>query len=442
MQRVILGLFVTLLLLWSGLANAINNNRIENVRVWPAPDNTRVVFDLSDAPDYSYFMLNQTQPYRLVIDFAGTDLKVDLAEVESDSLLIKKIRTSSPKDKKSTRVVIELNQKLEPVLFPLATNDRYGNRLVVDLPGRSIERSGPALSADELQERKVTIAIDAGHGGDDPGSIGPAGTYEKDVVLKISRALADLINEDPAMQAYLIRTGDYYVGLDDRPRKAEEVKADLLVSVHADAFTSPQPRGASIWVLSMRRANNEMGRLLEDKERLSDVLGGVELSIRAEDTYGYLNEALVSMQMDHAMASGFEAAEDVISELKTITRMHKTKPQHASLAVLTSSSVPSMLIETGFISNPEEERLLRSNQHQQRLARAIYQGVRNYFTRKPPDGTVFATSRESRHVVKSGESLWMIAHRYNTSIKAIKERNNLSNSTVYIGQVLQIPTSP
>jgi len=424
------------MLSFAALANDINN-----VRVWPAPDNTRVVFDLSQSPDFSYFTLYQAEPYRLVIDFNATQLKVNLSATENESLLIKKIRTSTPKDKQSTRIVLELTEKIDVNVFPLAANDRYGERLVVDLPGRSLARKNEPLRVEQLEERKVTIAIDAGHGGDDPGSIGPSGTYEKHVVLKIAKALADIINRDPAMQAYLIRTGDYYVGLNARPRKAEEIKADLLVSIHADAFTSPQPRGASVWVLSSRRANNEMGRLLEDKERLSDVLGGVDLRIEEDDTYGYLNKALIDMSMGHAMSSGYDMATEVIAEMKAVARMHKTEPQHASLAVLTSGNVPSMLVETGFISNPQEEKLLQSNKHQQQLARSIYQGIRNYFQRRPPDGTLFATNRNSTHVVRSGESLSVLAKRYNTTIKAIKEQNDLNSNVLYVGQKLQIPSS-
>ncbi len=438
MQRWMTGWLVAALCLMGSVAHA---NTIKNVRVWPAPDNTRVVFDLSQSPDYSYFTLYDAKPYRLVIDFNDTKRGIDLSQVDPASLLIHKIRTSTPKSKNSTRIVLELSDKIEVNVFTLPANDRYGERLVVDLPGRSIERKNTPLRADQLEERKVTVAIDAGHGGDDPGSIGPRGTYEKHVVLKVAKALADLINRDPAMQAFLIRTDDYYVGLKARTLKAEEIKADLLVSVHADAFTTPQPRGASVWVLSSRRANNEMGRLLEDKERISDVLGGVDTKIKSEDTYGYLNKALIDMTMGHAMSSAFEMAEEVLAELNRVTRLHKKKPQHASLAVLTSGNVPSMLVETGFISNPHEEQQLLSNKHQQQLARAIYQGVRNYFTRRPPDGTLFATSRSSQHVVKSGESLSVLAHRYNTSIKAIKARNGLKSNVLQVGQVLEIPSS-
>ncbi|MGQ4276735.1 N-acetylmuramoyl-L-alanine amidase [Pseudidiomarina sp. E22-M8] len=435
MQRLIAVLFTLVLVCFAVPATA--KNTIENIRMWPSPDRTRVVFDMGEEPVFSYFHLNQSHPYRLVVDFPETDLNFNIDQFESNSLLVKTIRTSTAKDAGSTRIVLELDKTIEPQIQSLGPQGNYGHRLVIDLPGTSLKRDSTALRAEDLQERKVTVAIDAGHGGEDPGSIGPRGTYEKDVVLKIARALASMINSDPAMQAYLIRSDDYYVDVNERPRKAERIDADLFVSIHADAFVSPQPRGASIWVLSNRRASTEMGRLLENKERLSDVLAGVE---PAADEQEFLNETLVSMSMDHAMLSGYEAATEVLAELKRITKMHKTKPQHASLAVLTSTAMPSMLVETGFISNPTEEQLLRSNQHQQKLARAIYQGVRGFFMRRPPDGTMFASNRASRHVVRSGESLSILAQRYNTSVTAIKTRNNLNSSVIQIGQVLEIPS--
>ncbi|MEA3588318.1 N-acetylmuramoyl-L-alanine amidase [Pseudidiomarina sp. 1APP75-27a] len=435
MQRLIAVLFSLMLV---GFAVPVTaKNTIDNIRMWPSPERTRVVFDMGEEPAYSYFQLNQSHPYRLVVDFTQTDLKFNLDRFESNSLLVKTIRTSTPQNANSTRLVIELNKLIEPVIQSLGPQGGYGHRLVIDLPGQSLKRDSAALSAEDLQERKVTVAIDAGHGGEDPGSIGPRGTYEKNVVLKIARALASMINSDPGMQAYLIRSDDYYVDLNERPRKAERINADLFVSIHADAFVTPQPRGASIWILSNRRATSEMGRLLENKERLSDVLAGVEPAANEQE---FLNETLVSMKMDHAMLSGYEAATQVLSELGRITKMHKKDPQHASLAVLTSTAMPSMLVETGFISNPTEEQLLASNQHQQKLARAIYQGVRGYFMRRPPDGTLFAKNRASRHVVRSGESLSILAQRYNTSVRAIKSHNNLDSSVIRIGQVLEIPS--
>lgn len=436
---------------------AVAANAINAVRIQPSPDKTRVVFDLSSAPDYSYFTIYEVKPDRLVIDFNGTRLNTELGQLELSGKRVTKIRTSTPKNAQSTRIVLELTGRFTPNVFLLGPNDRFSDRLVVDLYDRADEVPGetaasdtessssqgrsnqPARTVDELAQRKVVIAIDAGHGGDDPGSIGPSGTYEKDVVLRVSRALADIINADPDMEAHLIRTGDYYVAHKRRVRKAEQLQADMLISVHADAFTTPQPRGGSVWVLSTRRATTEQGRLLEDKERFSELLGGVEESVRDDDDNGYLARAIVDMRMNDAMARGFEAAEDVIAAMKRVTRMHKTKPQHASLAVLTSANITSMLVEIGFISNPQEEKLLLSNKHQQQIARAIYQGARDYFMRRPPDGTSIASNRMIIHTVKSGESLSVLAQRYGTTVKAIKERNQLRSNVLRIGQQLEIP---
>lgn len=416
------------------------DNSIESVRVWPSPDKTRVVFDLSETPDYSYFMLNQQKPYRLVIDFNNTQLKAGLTNLGEDSLLVRKVRTSSPKDNRSSRIVIELNSKTEPNLFVLPANDSYKDRLVVDLPGKSVERSGPAKSIDELKDRKVTIAIDAGHGGDDPGSIGPRGTYEKNVVIRIARALAKMINDDPGMQAYLVRTGDYYIGLNERPQKAWDAKADFFVSIHADAFRTPQPRGGSVWVLSKRRADSEIGRWLENREQESELLGGVTDILSKNSHEPYLAETLLDMSMDSSIAGAYSAARHIIDEMSAITEMHKTKPQAASLAVLKSPDKPSLLVETGFISNPDEERLLTSNAHQQKMARALYNGIRRYFVSNPIDNTYLANQNSFTYTVKSGDSLSVLAQRYNTTVKAIKAENSLRSNVLKIGQKLTIPS--
>ncbi|MBJ7266323.1 MULTISPECIES: N-acetylmuramoyl-L-alanine amidase [Idiomarina] len=416
------------------------DNSVDSVRVWPSPDKTRVVFDLSDTPDYSYFTLYQQKPYRLVIDFNNTSLKADLNNLGKDSLLVDKIRTSSPKNSRSTRIVIELDSKSDANLFTLPANDSYKDRLVVDLPGKSIERSGPAKSVSELKDRRVTVAIDAGHGGDDPGSIGPRGTYEKHVVIRIARALAKLINDDPGMQAYLIRTGDYYVGLNERPQKAWDVKADFFVSIHADAFRTPQPNGASVWVLSKRRADSEVGRWLENREQQSELLGGVTDILSKNGHEPYLAETLLDMSMDSSIAGAYSAAKHIIDEMAGVTKMHKKTPQAASFAVLKSPDKPSLLVETGFISNPREEQLLTSNAHQQKLARALYNGIRRYFVSNPIDNTYLANQSSFTYTVKSGDSLSVLAQRYNTTVKAIKSENSLASNTLKIGQKLTIPS--
>ncbi|MCP1337971.1 N-acetylmuramoyl-L-alanine amidase [Idiomarina sp. M1R2S28] len=416
------------------------DNSIDSVRVWPSPDKTRVVFDLSDTPDYSYFTLYQQKPYRLVIDFNNTSLKTGLENLGEESLLVDKIRTSSPKNANSTRIVIELESKSDANLFTLPANESYKDRLVVDLPGKSKELSGPAKSVSELKDRRVTIAIDAGHGGDDPGSIGPRGTYEKHVVIRIARALAKLINDDPGMQAYLIRTGDYYVGLNERPQKAWDAKADFFVSIHADAFRTPQPSGGSVWVLSKRRAESEVGRWLENREQQSELLGGVTDILRKNGHEPYLAETLLDMSMDSSIAGAYSAAKHIIDEMSAVTEMHKHAPQAASLAVLKSPDKPSLLVETGFLSNPREEQLLTSNAHQQRLARAIYNGIRRYFVSNPIDNTYLANQSSFTYTVKSGDSLSVLAQKYNTTVKAIKTENNLTTSSLKIGQKLTIPS--
>lgn len=416
------------------------DNSVDSVRVWPSPDKTRVVFDLSDTPDYSYFTLYQQKPYRLVIDFNNTSLKAGLENLGKDSLLVDKIRTSSPKNANSTRIVIELDSKSDANLFTLPANESYKDRLVIDLPGKSIERSGPAKSVSELKDRRVTVAIDAGHGGDDPGSIGPRGTYEKHVVIRIATALAKLINDDPGMQAYLIRTGDYYVGLNERPQKAWDVKADFFVSIHADAFRTPQPNGASVWVLSKRRADSEVGRWLENREQQSELLGGVTDILNKNGHEPYLAETLLDMSMDSSIAGAYSAAKHIIDEMAVVTKMHKKTPQAASFAVLKSPDKPSLLVETGFISNPREEQLLTSNAHQQKLARALYNGIRRYFVSNPIDNTFLANQSSFTYTVKSGDSLSVLAQRYNTTVKAIKSENKLTSNSLKIGQKLTIPS--
>ncbi len=416
------------------------DNSVDSVRVWPSPDKTRVVFDLSDTPDYSYFTLYQQKPYRLVIDFNNTSLKAGLENLGEESLLVDKIRTSSPKNANSTRIVIELDSKSDANLFTLPANESYKDRLVIDLPGKSKERSGPAKSVSELKDRRVTIAIDAGHGGDDPGSIGPRGTYEKHVVIRIATALAKLINDDPGMQAYLIRTGDYYVGLNERPQKAWDAKADFFVSIHADAFRTPQPSGGSVWVLSKRRADSEVGRWLENREQQSELLGGVTDILSKNGHEPYLAETLLDMSMDSSIAGAYTAAKHIIDEMSTVTKMHKKTPQAASLAVLKSPDKPSLLVETGFISNPREEQLLTSNAHQQKLARALYNGIRRYFVSNPIDNTYLANQSSFSYTVKSGDSLSVLAQRYNTTVKAIKSENKLTSNSLKIGQKLTIPS--
>lgn len=216
------------------------------------------------------------------------------------------------------------------------------------------------------------------------------------------------------------------------------------MSIHADAFTSPQPNGASVWVLSLRRANSEIGKWIEDKEKHSELLGGAAGVLKDTASEKYLAQALLDMSMDHSMKTGFSVAEEVVSELRKVAKMHKKRPQAASLAVLKSPDIPSILVETGFISNPREERMLKTAQHQERLAKAIFTSIKNYYMQNPPDDSLFAKLKSqfpTKHKVRPGESLSILASRYNTSVSKLKTANNLKSNTLFIGQELDIPQS-
>lgn len=436
---VLLALFLCLI----NTTQAFAKNKIEGVRVWPSPDSTRVVFDMVDKPDFSYFMLSN--PLRLVVDLQQTEKAKYLPKVPNKHRLLSKLRYSTPKKKNSTRIVFELDRAVKPVIFALAPtgpNKRF-YRLVIDLKARSLPSSkSSSKKRTRATDRDIIIAIDAGHGGEDPGSIGPAGTYEKNITLQIAKRLARLVDNEPGMKARLTRTGDYYLKLNTRTSKARKKRADFFVSVHADAFSSPGPNGTSVWVLSLRRANSEIGKWLEDKEKHSQLLGGAADLIKDTANEKYLAKALLDMSMDHSMKTALEVASEVVKELKQVSKLHKKRPQAANFGVLKSPDIPSILVETGFISNPKEERKLNTAQHQQKLARAIFASIKNYYKRNPPDDSLFARLKNNepvKHKVKRGESLSVLANRYGTTISALKKQNQLKKNTLYIGQVLIIP---
>ena len=418
-------------------------NQINSVRVWPSPSNTRVVFDLKQEPDYSYFSL--AKPDRLVIDIKKTQKKFKLSSLKINSNLIKKIRYSKAKNSHSIRIVLDLNKSVKKQVFALSPTGPYGNRLVVDLQGPQPKaQAKPVMTSNtNKRNRDIIVAIDAGHGGEDPGSIGFTGSFEKRVTLSIANMLAQKINNTEGMKAVRIRTGDYYVSVNRRSNIARQKKADVLISIHADAFTTPQPSGASVWVLSVRRANSELGRWLEKSEKHSELLGGAAEIIQDTANERYLTQTLLDMSMDHSIATSYNLSNHMLKELKKITKLHKKKPQAASLGVLTSPDIPSILVETGFISNKQEEKNLNWKQHRQKLANAMYVALKNHFKRTPPDGTLWAQLKKHNrtHRVTRGESLSLLAQRYNVTVSNIKSANKLKSNQVKIGQVLTIPGS-
>lgn len=419
-------------------------NKIDSVRVWPSPESTRVVLDMKEKPEYSYFFLKN--PLRLVVDIKSTPGRnATFPKIEKKHQLVKKIRYSTPKNKSDTRLVFELLAPVKPVIFSLAPTGPYSDRLVFDLYSKEKPKAETVVkSRDISSDRDIVVAVVAGHGGEDPGSIGPSGTYEKTITLQIAKRLAAKINAEKGMKAVMPRTGDYYVKLNTRTDRARDKKADFLISIHADAFTSPQPRGGSVWVLSLRRANSEIGKWIENREQHSELLGGAADVLKDTQQERYLAQALLDMSMDHSMKTGFEVAEDVIAEMKKVTKMHKATPQAASLAVLKSPDIPSILVETGFISNPTEERLLKTREHQEKLANAIFKSVKGYFKNNPPEDSYFAKVKKDQprfHKVRSGESLSLLASRYGVSVNSLKKANQLSSNTLFVGQNLAIPRS-
>lgn len=438
-------------ILWAAIALMLamaspvwaSTNTIQDVRVGVHEDYTRIVFDLGREPNFTYFTLYDGGPHRIVIDFNETSYNFALTSITTNSLLLERIRPSTPPESSTSRVVLDVNQPVEPNIQVLEPNSSGTYRLVVDLPGQSVipERSQRVVrTADHEQLRPIVIAVDAGHGGRDPGSVGPTGKYEKHVTLAVAKYLADLIDADPTMESVLTRTGDYGVSLAQRARLIRQAHADFVISVHADAFTSPQPRGASIWTLSARRADTEFGRALEDRERLSDELYELEDAAQREGSE-YLVETLLDMRKSDSMQDGMLAAETILERLGRVTDLHRREPQGASLAVLSNIGTPSVLVELGFISNPQKERMLTSRDHQQALARALYNGVRANFILYPVEGTMLAHQRVQTHVVERGDSLSVIASEYSTSVEAIMQHNGLSSSMLRIGQELQIPAS-
>ncbi|WP_421333842.1 N-acetylmuramoyl-L-alanine amidase [Aeromonas sp. 603607] len=362
-------------------------NQLKSVRIWPSPDNTRVVLDMSSTPNYNYFTL--AGPDRLVIDLKGASNATNLARVENNSELVRKIRESTPLEKGGLRLVLDLSSAIKPVVFPLAPAGPYGHRLVIDLPYEE-KRSAAAVQSTPVggKGRGVVIAIDPGHGGEDPGSIGPRRTYEKRVTLAVSQKLAALIDREPGMRAVLTRRGDYFVDLNKRSEIARKAKADLLVSVHADSFHNSTPRGASVWVLSTNRANREMGSWLEKQEKQGELLGGVGKVLAESDPNPYLAQTFLDLSMDKSRAEGYDVSRQILRSLGKVARLHKKAPEHASLAVLKAPDIPSVLVETGFISNHAEEKLLATSSYQDQLARAIFEGIRNYYRAHPTKGAM------------------------------------------------------
>ena len=397
---------------------------VENIRIWAAPDNTRVVLDVS-AP-VAHRLETLSNPSRVVLDL-------------SNDRFLQQVR-SGMRNQDDLRIVLDLKQYSDSKSFLLPPNKHYGHRLVIDLFNKQAEEEEikqAAINPLPDRTRDVIIAIDAGHGGEDPGAMGPSGTREKDIVLDISRQLAQMVNNERGMRALLVRQGDYYLPLRKRMEKAREHKADLFISIHADAFRDPRVSGSSVYILSQRGASSEAARWLAEQENASDLVGGVSLDVNDN----ILASVLLDLSQTASLEASIDVADRVLSGLKNVGKVHKRHVQSAGFAVLKSPDIPSILIETAYISNPREEKNLRNNHFQEKLAGAILTGLRGYFSEHAPEGTLLASTRKVRkHVISRGDTLSAIAQQYSVSMQKLREKNGLKTDIIRVGQVLDIPS--
>jgi N-acetylmuramoyl-L-alanine amidase len=383
------------------------------VRVWPARDYTRVTIEHEGALRYTQMLVKD--PDRLVVDLEGVEFNSVLQSLPSKIIdsdpYIKLIRAGRNKPG-VVRLVIELKAEIKPQVFALKPVGDYGQRLVLDLyPAEPVDplmallekngdtplKADPRLDDRRLGERPrepavekpdakpqvtrlVTIVLDPGHGGEDPGAIGRGGSYEKHVTLKVARRLKQKIDAMPNMRSVLTRDGDYFIPLHQRVAKARRVQADLFVSVHADAFIKPTARGSSVFVLSETGASSSAARWLANKENAADLVGGVNLGVRDP----YLARTLLDLSQTATINDSLKLGKDVLGELGRINTLHKAQVEQAGFAVLKAPDIPSILIETAFISNPDEERRLNDEAYQEQMAEAILRGIQRYFAKNPP----------------------------------------------------------
>jgi len=416
-------LWLALLLLLPSLGAA--EVAVKDVRSWTGPENTRLVLDLSEPVEHRVFTLSD--PERVVIDLADARLDPSLVADIQDEGPLRRIRTGRRDD--GVRVVLDLLRESEPKTFLVRPNETYGHRLVVDLERPRAERERVKTAAGARDS--FVVAIDAGHGGEDPGAIGPAGTQEKTVVLSVARRLAALVDRHAGMRAVLIRDGDYYIGLRERTVKAHEVNADLFLSLHADAFHQRTVRGSSVFVLSENGASSEMARMLARSENRADRIGGVSL----EDKDEQLASVLLDLSRAATIESSTGLAESLLGRLAEVGDVHGGQVEKAGFAVLKSLDIPSVLVELAFISNPQEERRLRSAAYQERLARALFEGVRDYAEEQLPA----LRMARAEYTVRRGDTLSDIARRHSVSVHELRKANDLDDDIIMAGRTLHIP---
>jgi len=382
-----------------------------------------------------------------VIDISESQLNANLAALALKDTPIKTVR-SAQRNKGDLRVVLDLSAAVKPRSFILKKHGGKNDRLVIDLFDLGVVNTKKKVVVKPKgKPRDIIVAIDAGHGGEDPGASGPRRLREKNVVLAISKELAALINKEKGFRAELVRTGDYYIPHKRRRDIAREKRADLFISIHADAFKSPKPYGASVFALSRRGASSETARFLAKRENESDLIGGYG-SVSLDDKDKVLAGVLVDLSMTATLGSSLDVGGDVLNALGRVAPLHKKQVEQAAFAVLKSPDVPSILVETGFISNPSEAKKLSTASYRRKLAKAVFKGVKGYFGKNPPADSYLASRKGSAqstgakdYVIARGDTLSTVARRFHSSVSEIRQLNHLPNTLVKVGQRIKIPNS-
>lgn len=497
------------------LSGVVNSAQLTNIQVSNGKNEARVTLSFNGQPTYTYssqpssnrVLVNITETKKITsglpMTFSGENMlsRIRAGNVPGDNtvqLIFDVTRKTKVSASNQGQIVVFTLQYDAPVAAPkpVFTQPRSStsHSTVRSAPATTSSTKGanpfnptkptvvtttetPAVPVSRRSTRydgsKIVVAIDAGHGGQDPGAIGGNGLREKNVTLAIAKRLQNLMDADPIFQPVLTRTGDYFISVMGRSDVARKQQANLLISIHADAAPNRSATGSSVWVLSNRRANSEMAGWLEQHEKQSELLGGAGDVLANSGDDKYLSQAVLDLQFGHSQRVGYDVAVQVIRQMQSIGNLHKRRPEHASLGVLRSPDIPSLLVETGFISNAGEERLLGSAAYQEKIAQAIYKGVRNYFVTHPlqngpkvenrPQRLVSAgssnpvtepqrvvsnnrTSNSSAsagatqiHVVKRGETLLGIANRYGTTMTKLMQQNSLKKEGVWVGQKLKVP---
>jgi len=465
-------IFIVLLCLaWSTIVMA-GINQIVDLRVKPSSEHARIIFDATDPIIYHHFILQR--PDRMVLDIDHAHLVRAFERNLLKSTPIEDIRSGIHKNNR-LRIVFDLKYKVKVRTFTLKPSKKHPHyRLVMDISwkGSSAVKSSISTSDNRpiyrtkfaptykvykssanknpkpmrlipvpQRSSRVIIVIDPGHGGKDPGATGSGGTHEKNIVLKISKDLKRKINRQPGFIAYLTRKGDYYLTLRQRLAIARRYKADMFIAIHADAYRDRDAHGASVFALSRRGATSEAARWLAKRENESELMGGVDLA----DKTNLLKSVLINLSQTATIRAGLRIGQQIIHALGNFARLHHRRVEQAAFVVLKSPDIPSLLIETGFISNPKEERKLKNRAYQQRIASALMQGIRSYFVHSPPRGTWLAARKfnqrvhQDRYIVVKGDTLSGIAERFNVGLSQLRRLNRMKSSRLKIGQALLIP---